>query len=132
MNDAYTRQVAGSHYVTMGIQPFQFAMRNGWDSAAFSILKYISRHRTKNGKVDLEKSRHIIDIRQAEIEHILPNRRVIAMGEYIRSNRLCDQDAWALLTLESWVDQRTQQTSLIGAVDALLAEYDAGQLSLLP
>lgn len=131
MNDAFTRQVAGSHYVNMGMQPFQFAMRNGWDSAAFSILKYVSRHRSKAGVIDLQKAAHIVDIRLAEIEGILPNRRVVTMGEYVRSNKLNDQDAWALLQLEAWVDQRTSHFPLAQAIKALIDEYSTAQLPLL-
>ena len=45
-------QVAGDHYKTMGIQPIEFCYVNRYDPAAFSALKYVSRHRVKNGRED--------------------------------------------------------------------------------
>lgn len=131
MTGPYNRQIAGDHYLNMGIQPFQFAMRNGWDSTAFSILKYVSRHRTKNGKQDLFKAEHIVEIRLAEIEHALPGQQVISMGEYIRSNTIGNDDAWALHRLDSWVHGTGNVECLQVAIGKLIADYDTEQTSLL-
>lgn len=132
MTDAYSRQVAGSHYVNMGIQPFQFAMRNGWDSTSFSILKYLSRHRSKKGVEDLRKALHIIDIRLAEIDYAFWPQGRITMVEYIASNAFCDTDAWALLQLENWVCGRLGPSPLRTAIDVLIKEYEGKYPSLLP
>lgn len=53
-------QVGGKHYV-MPIQPIDFIMENGLGFCEGNIIKYVSRHRNKNGKEDLLKARHYID-----------------------------------------------------------------------
>lgn len=131
MSTAYARQEAGTHYLNMGMQPFTFAMRNGWDAGAFSILKYVSRHRSKNGIEDLKKGDHFVELRIAELEHTFRSRRVITMGEYIFANRLTDDDAWALLQLESWVEERCSHAPLSQAIKYLMSEY-TGRQSELP
>lgn len=131
MSTAYARQEAGNHYLKMGMQPFTFATRNGWDAGAFSILKYVSRHRSKNGIEDLKKGDHFVELRLAELEFILPSRRLIPMGEYIRANMLTDDDAWALLQLESWVEGRCSHAPLSQAIKYLMSEY-AGRQAELP
>lgn len=129
-NNPYTHQEAGTHYVNMGMQPFHFAMVNGWDAGAFSILKYISRHRTKNGLEDLKKARHFVDLRQAEITATLEPRIVIRMGVYIRENKLVGRDATALMHLQDWVsmpkdhpDTDAWRKILNGQLYLLMDEY---------
>lgn len=55
-------QVGGNHYKDMVIQPLEFAMANNLDPCQFSIVKYVSRFRSKNGLQDLEKARHFLDL----------------------------------------------------------------------
>ena len=69
---AMTTMKGGDHYTRMGMQPFTFTLANGWDGAAHSILKYIARHKMKGGKLDLEKARHIVEIR---VENFGPHWR---------------------------------------------------------
>lgn len=49
------------HY-KMAITPVEFIQRNGLDFCEGNIVKYVCRHRMKNGKSDLEKARHYIDL----------------------------------------------------------------------
>jgi hypothetical protein len=56
-------QVGGSHYKVMAIEPIEFSMRNGYDACIHSIIKYVSRHRSKNGLDDIKKARHFVRIR---------------------------------------------------------------------
>lgn len=56
------KQVGGSHYKDMAIQPIEFSMKNGLNACQHSIIKYVCRYKNKNGKQDLLKARHFIDM----------------------------------------------------------------------
>lgn len=58
MGEAKTKQVGGSHYKDMAIQPWEFCQRNQLNYAESSVIKYVCRHRSKNGRQDLEKAIH--------------------------------------------------------------------------
>lgn len=62
-------QVGGSHYKDMKIQPSDFIMANNLNWYAGNAVKYICRHSSKGGKIDLEKAIHYI---QLLIEHEYP------------------------------------------------------------
>lgn len=55
-------QVGGDHYKTMKIQPMEFSMANGLDACQHTVIKYVTRFRTKGGVQDLEKAKHVIDM----------------------------------------------------------------------
>ena len=59
---ALDTQIGGDHYKTMKIQPMEFSMLNNMDACQHTIIKYVSRFRTKNGVQDLEKAKHVIDM----------------------------------------------------------------------
>lgn len=103
-------QVGGDHYQTMGIQPREFAIRNRYDPDAFSILKYISRHRRKNGREDVLKALHFAEMRMRDFEGLAlyqwprPWPPQIQMAQYVESNRITDSfDRSALFSLQNWV-----------------------------
>lgn len=56
-------------YYQMPITPIEFIQANNLNFAEGCVVKYISRHRRKNGRADLEKARHYIDLL---IEHEYP------------------------------------------------------------
>jgi len=56
------KQVAGNHYKDMVIQPVQYCQQNKLNYCESNVIKYVSRHRNKNGKQDLLKARHMIDL----------------------------------------------------------------------
>ena len=53
---ALEKQVGGNHYSKFKIQPSHYAYHNGLDCYQFNVIKYISRHKFKNGKQDLMKA----------------------------------------------------------------------------
>lgn len=55
-------QVAGRHYADMVIQPCEYTTRNGIGHLAGDAIAYISRYRNKNGKEDLEKAIHSLQL----------------------------------------------------------------------
>lgn len=59
---AWQEQKGGSHYREMPVQPFEYSMSNGLDPMQHTIIKYVSRFRSKNGIEDLEKAKHTIDL----------------------------------------------------------------------
>ena len=56
------RQVGGDHYKKCGIEPVEYIHANGLDFNEGSIVKYISRHRNKNGAEDIRKIKDYCDI----------------------------------------------------------------------
>lgn len=66
---AFDKQVGGDHYKKYRIQPSQFISENriGWNVG--NAIKYAIRHQDKNGKQDLEKAIHYL---QMEIERCYP------------------------------------------------------------
>ena len=58
----YDKQVGGSHYKKMKIQPSKFVIENELPFPEGSVIKYICRHRFKNGKEDLLKAIHFIEM----------------------------------------------------------------------
>jgi hypothetical protein len=69
---ASERQVAGTHYKDMPIQPGQFVRANnlGWYEG--NAVKYICRHKAKNGRQDIEKAIHYLELvlEEYDNEHI--------------------------------------------------------------
>ena len=59
---SYDKQVGGSHYKDMAIQPSEFVNKNKMLFAEGNAIKYICRHNNKGGKQDLEKAKHYIDM----------------------------------------------------------------------
>ena len=56
-------QVDGDHYKKLTIQPAVYSFKNfgpAWHQG--EIIKYVTRYKDKNGRVDLEKARHLIDM----------------------------------------------------------------------
>tara|TARA_Y100001963_G_scaffold2223_1_gene2991 strand:+ start:390 stop:656 length:267 start_codon:yes stop_codon:yes gene_type:complete len=60
--DPYDKQIGGSHYKKMKIQPSRFVIENELLFPEGNVIKYICRHRYKNGKEDLEKAVHFIEM----------------------------------------------------------------------
>lgn len=62
MMSALDVQVGGGHYKDFAIQPIEFVEKNGLSFIEGSIVKYICRHRTKNGAEDINKIKHYCDL----------------------------------------------------------------------
>ena len=58
----YKKQIGGSHYLKMRIQPSEFANKNNLPFAEGNAIKYICRHKYKGGKEDLKKAKHYIEM----------------------------------------------------------------------
>jgi len=51
-------QVGGGHYKDMAIQPVEFIQKNGIPYLEGNVIKYIVRHKKKNGAEDIKKAIH--------------------------------------------------------------------------
>lgn len=121
--DAMTRMIGGTHYSKLAIQPTEFCMRNGLDFCIGSILKYLTRWRSKNGLEDIRKARHFVEIREAFPHDIHPPRQIaITMLEYVTRNDIRPDDAEALYRLEAYYNA-VGHHARIGA-DRLMLEID--------
>jgi|TARA_R100000426_G_scaffold53147_1_gene38460 hypothetical protein len=61
------RQIGGSHYRNMQIQPYEFISKNDLSFFQGNVVKYVCRYKSKNGIQDLEK---IIHYCQLEIKKL--------------------------------------------------------------
>ena len=55
-------QEGGTHYKVCKIQPVEFIHANDIPFIEGNIIKYVMRHRNKNGVEDLKKAKHYIDL----------------------------------------------------------------------
>jgi len=59
---ALETQVGGNHYNELPIQPVEYIHRNGLGFCEGCVIKYVSRHKNKNGKQDLQKAIHFLEM----------------------------------------------------------------------
>lgn len=141
-------QIAGDHYKQLPIQPIEFAMANHYDACATNILKYVSRHRGKGGRQDIEKALHYVALRQqltsgaSLVERMViflrgescigrwrrNNGPTIAMATYVQANDMRGSEVAALLALEHWLEfgNAEDRKDLEVALQMILNQYDAG------
>lgn len=56
------KQIGGNHYKDYAIQPIEFIHANKIPFLEANVIKYIMRHKSKNGLQDLEKAKHYLEI----------------------------------------------------------------------
>ena len=67
---ALDKQVGGSHYKDMAIQPIEYIHKNGLGFCEGNVVKYITRWKTKNGIEDLKKVIHYAEL-LIQMENVL-------------------------------------------------------------
>lgn len=60
--DAIDYQEGGDHYKKLSIQPAEYIISNGLGFPEGNVIKYVSRHYSKNGIEDLRKARHYLEL----------------------------------------------------------------------
>lgn len=58
----FDRQEGGGHYKKYAIQPLEFITANDLKWCEANAVKYIARHRDKNGKEDILKAIHYLQL----------------------------------------------------------------------
>lgn len=75
-------QVGGKHYKDMVIQPVEFIQKNRLPYCEAAVIKYVCRHRNKNGAEDILKAIHFLEL-LLEIEyHKFNCRRINDLDMY--------------------------------------------------
>lgn len=59
---ALEEQIGGEHYKKYAIQPIEFVHKNNIPAIEASAIKYIVRHKDKNGAEDIKKAIHVLKI----------------------------------------------------------------------
>lgn len=59
---ALSTQVGGGHYKDFVIQPIEFISKNNLDFLQGNVVKYVCRHKTKNGVEDINKAIHYLQL----------------------------------------------------------------------
>lgn len=105
MTNPLDAQVGGDHYKG-AIQPFQLSMANGHDACTHAVQKYLTRFPRKAGIEDLKKAHHIVAIREQTMAIYgvfhPPEKPIITLGDYLRSNKCDGVTAAAILAMEGW------------------------------
>jgi len=73
---ALDKQPGGNHYKDYAIQPIEFITRNLIPYREANVIKYIVRHRDKNGLEDLQKAMHYIEMLIEDYENESDNSGV--------------------------------------------------------
>ena len=75
-NIALNKQIGGQHYKNAGCQVVELAVLADLNSFQFNIIKYVIRHRDKNGIEDLQKAQHYVEL----ATELKPKNRAIMKG----------------------------------------------------
>jgi len=59
---ALDKQVSGSHYKDKGIQPIVYIHANNLGFCEGNVIKYVTRHKEKNGAADIKKAIHYLEL----------------------------------------------------------------------
>ena len=58
----FDKQVSGNHYKDKGIQPIVYIHANNLGFCEGNVIKYVTRHKEKNGRADIEKAIHYLEL----------------------------------------------------------------------
>jgi len=61
-SSALDKQVSGNHYKDCGIQPIEYIHANNLSYLEGNVIKYTTRHSKKNGKQDILKAIHYLEL----------------------------------------------------------------------
>ena len=59
---AFDTQVGGDHYKDLAIQPAEYCQRNKLGALESYVVKYVTRHREKGKRKDIEKAIHCLQL----------------------------------------------------------------------
>lgn len=59
---AFDKQVSGNHYKDKGIQPIVYIHANNLGFCEGNVIKYVTRHKEKNGAADIRKAIHYLEL----------------------------------------------------------------------
>lgn len=59
---ASEKQIGGEHYKRFAIQPSEFIYKNNIPWPEANVIKYVCRHKFKNGIQDIDKAIHYLQL----------------------------------------------------------------------
>lgn len=62
IQNALDRQAGGQHYKHLPIQPIEYCQKNRLGYCESNVIKYVTRHKDKNGREDIEKAIHMLEL----------------------------------------------------------------------
>jgi len=62
------KQVGGTHY-QLPIQPIDYIVKNNLGYREVNVIKYVTRHKNKNGAEDIKKAIHYLEMIKEEYEN---------------------------------------------------------------
>ena len=62
MSTANEIQIGGDHYKKLAIQPVEYIHANNLSYLVGNVVKYVTRHKDKNGAEDIKKAIHYCEL----------------------------------------------------------------------
>jgi hypothetical protein len=59
---ALDKQISGNHYKDKSIQPIVYIHANDLGFCEGNVVKYVTRHKSKNGAADIRKAIHYLEL----------------------------------------------------------------------
>jgi hypothetical protein len=136
--DPLIKQVGGQHYKSKGVQHVTFCQRNRIPWCESSAIKYLLRHKRKNGREDVEKAKHYIELciwddyveRETNPVGMRPADFAIPIAQFLKENNVGDAEA-EIVTLILHHQVKLGETTLLEAIkltDKLLQGYSEDYL----
>ena len=57
-----SKQIGGNHYSKLAIEPVEYILENNLGYLEGNVIKYVTRHRDKNGLEDIDKAIHYLEM----------------------------------------------------------------------
>jgi hypothetical protein len=115
---ANERQVGGDHYKGAEYQHWDYAHDVKLHGLPWAASKYVSRHRKKNGKQDLEKAVHYYDkAEELGVQGSSVSQRMACFWRFVLENKLTMVEA-----MICWYIQEGEWEAARLATQELLAE----------
>lgn len=74
--NALDKQEGGTHYKELPIQPVEYCQRNGLGFCESSVVKYVTRWKSKGGEQDIRKAIHFLEL-LLELEYPELNKKPV-------------------------------------------------------
>lgn len=110
---AFDKQVGGSHYQWLKIQPLEFSIKNNLCPVKANVLKYVIRHRYKNGVQDLDKALDYLE-------------KGIVLGRYLSARDLVPSSVAVEFIIENEIEKELGEMYVDAIYDLMLA-YTVGE-----
>jgi|TARA_B100000287_G_scaffold434929_1_gene500985 hypothetical protein len=59
---SFDKQIGGNHYSKLAIQPTEYIIANKLGYVEGNVIKYVTRHKEKGKKADIEKAIHYLQM----------------------------------------------------------------------